>query len=69
MKYKIYFEREGVDPIEIIITGEGSNCRVGNVKVKNENFSFNFQETEENLLNAVKNKLSKFVVKSIEKID
>ena len=69
MNYKIYFEREGVGPIEIIITGEGSVCRVGNVKVGNENFSFNFQETEENLLNAVKNKLSKFVVKSIEKID
>lgn len=69
MKYKIYFEREEVTPVEIIITGEDSSCRVGNIKVRNENFSFNFQETEENLLNAVKNKLSKFMVKKIEKID
>lgn len=68
-KYKIHFEQEGIDPVEIVISGEGSNCRVGNVKVKNENFLFNFHETEENLINAVKAKLSKFIVKSIEKID
>lgn len=68
-KYKIYFERGDIEPIEIMVTGDGDNCRVGNVKVKNENFLFNFHETEENLINAVKAKLSKFVVKSIEKID
>lgn len=67
-KYKIYFERGDIEPIEIIITGDGDNCRVGNVKVKNENFSFNFQNTEENLIKAIRIRLAKYGVEKIEQI-
>ncbi|MDD4353487.1 MAG: hypothetical protein PHN56_03450 [Candidatus Nanoarchaeia archaeon] len=69
MKYKIYFERDNIKPTEVTITGEGDNCRVGSVKVNNETFLFNFQNTEENLLNTVKIKLNKFEIRKIEKID
>jgi len=40
-KYKIYFERSGIDPVEFTITGEGNNCQVGSFKVKNETIFFN----------------------------
>ena len=67
-KYIIHFEQEGTDSVEIIISGEGSNCRVGNVKVKNENFSFNFQNTEENLIKAIRIRLAKYGVEKIEQM-
>ncbi|MFA5000480.1 MAG: hypothetical protein WC545_03925 [Patescibacteria group bacterium] len=67
-KYKIYFDRDGIEPAEIVITGEGNNCRVGAVRVQHETIFFNCQGTLENILKKISDKLGKYGIKKIEPI-
>ncbi len=66
-KYKIFFENKNINPVEFsILKDDGGYFVNGAVKVKNENFFFNFKGSEKNIINAVKKELNKFGIHKIE---
>lgn len=68
-KYKFYLERQGFDPVEVIILEKDDKYRVKPIRIGKENYSFNFSGTEKELLEAVNIKLGKYGIKKIEKIE